>query len=596
MGHLNTRRAAAALLLLCIARGAAAQSEAAPNPLGDVENAVRGVFNFFGGLLDPKASEFKAHVDAGRMSEAAAFYIANEADLSASAGAKALLPKVVGALNASRAGDAQPAALRVAAIPAAIPAADWPRARLELDAARRLLVAYDAEPLLRRPEHRAPSIAMLEQALREAERRLDAAAEQAFGAYDHASPVLFFDAYPVPVDAARRQAIARGGAERWIASMASAGEPHARRLAAAYGAGLDAAQRERLSAAYVDVLARSLGIGKAPDAAGAMRLLRALRQAGMSAPRDAVNLRVLVLQGSGPGMVEWRARNLPVPVEEIHARDLPALVSDIAAARSAATYLLLDPHRAFAHNGTSAIASTQRKRLVGHRTEPNPDWEAARRELESATQDLAQVEQQNQQNQQQAQSLARQSGGSGIGMLGAIAGSSASTFAVASAQERVRKAQSTFQSTPQTRQVAQYQAYAAPVATVEAIRKHEVAVYVVEGATGRFTKRTFAETVRRAAQFQLGTDPADPDHASAQASNAAAKERLASFLKEAPPLQAETVWSKLEAESTLAGQEPIGQLLRAVQADQRAWQQAAADEAARLGAAQKAAESQLERR
>lgn len=590
------RALARAVFLLCLPVlpwPVHAEEPSLPQPVQEIGNALRGVFNFLGDLAQPKVAELKSLVEAKRFGEAADYYLANETELSPSAGAKAELEKAVAGLNASLAMGAPEASARLAAL-RADQAAEWAQASEALRAARTILANYDAVPLLKRPEHRSASIAELEQAVVGAQARFAAQAREAFASYDHAATPLFFEAYPAEIGRPERDAIAQQESAAWMAALARSPEPHAKLLAAAYSGALEASQRTLLVAAYREMLVRARSLGTPLSAGDAVQLARALQEAGLEEGLQTSGLRLIVLQETAGPPISWSTDELKLAVTQLPLRDLPAFLSEVERTKPAEVLAILDPHRLLLHHGTASVATFSARRLTGYRTEPNPEWEQARMAVDSARQTLSDVQQQNEENQRQAQQLARQSGGSSFYMLGAMAGSGLSTYAVNAAQQEVRSAESKFRSTPQTVRVPEYADYAMPVATIQALKRHEVGVYLVEGASSRFWRGVLREEASQSGEFRLGVHPQDPDRAKADADNRSGRSRLAEFVKGPAPLTASQVWQRLAAEGIVADQ-PVSALYRTIQADLRAWQLEASEEIARRDSAERAAKAEMAR-
>lgn len=558
-----------------------AQDKPAVDPIEEVGSAVKGLFNFIGNTLgsmvDQRGRELQVLVEAGDFEGAATYYTKNEKQLESSQVAEGLLPKIAQGLNLKLATSASSVADRLSGMSIPGSTEQWQEAKALIAEAKGILDRYDAVPLLRKEKLRDPSIVRMSTELAAVGNRLDAAASTAFVAYDHASELLFFDAYPISIAVDQRPRIVLQGAREWIAALVRGSELQARNLAKGYGPYLETQEaRTLLSSAYAESFARRRNWVGARTFAQTVELMAALEEAGLDARAISRNIRLVIVRGvqSSSRNVDWRADVSGIKVEEIQFQQINTWLKSLVSSGPDEIVILLDPARIMVHQGAASVIATASQRVVGQRTAPNPDWDSARNELDSARRDLQEVERLDQQNQQQAQSLMRQSGGSGFGAVGAIFGSSVSSYALVSARNRVSQAESDFQSKPRTINQPVTQAYKFAITRLEVVKLHEVGVYVIEPGKSRFRKHVVSGAISEAADFGFGVDSRDPQHSKVEASNEVAKKKLLDFAQGGLPVNFGAVWKQLAAAGSEGGVESaLPSLPKFIGDDAKRWEE-----------------------
>ncbi len=589
------------LFLVAHSPASKAQETGAGDPVKDIGNAVKGLFDFVGrtvgSILDKKGGELKSLIDAKKFEDAAAFYVANETDLQKSESSKVLLPRLAAGLGAQLGVDVASIIAKLDAVREVPPTAAWSGLRYELNSAESVLAKVEAQAFYQRQPTLKPAwAAELAASRSRVEALLVANLAKAFASYDHLNQPLFLDAYPAALNARLRSGIAVKASGIWLSAMLRGTEAQAKGLVNAY-APLIATPDARMlvSIAYADAVARARGWRLPRSLQQTLQLAQVLKDAGLDPSPATRALKIALVRGLNPAIegIDWKTDSIGVPVQQISHGELANWSKEVAAVKPSQVYILLDMSRFTLHSGVRSVSSRSGTREVGQREEANPAVETARQELESARSDLNDVEQLDQQNQAQAQSLARQSGGSGFAALGAIAGSALSSVGLQSARDRVSRAEQAYQTTPRTIRKAVMQDYKVAVASVEVLKVQEVGVYVVDGASGRFGKLALSESARVESDLDLGVDSRDPSASIVESRNNGSRQRLLQFARSGMPLQAGEVWKRIQAADTVTPSRPVAELQKVILEDYKRWQDASAVEQARLKSAAQQGEAQV---
>jgi hypothetical protein len=568
------------------------QSQDATDPVKDLFGFLRGVVN---SVLPTKEKELKRLVDTGSYQAAADYWVANKEDLSKSTTARPLVQAIsvgLGNMHATEAAQ-HVAALQVVMTTPAGKApwvsapTEWPGMKNRMAAAEKLAQSVGEHPFfVANPPSVPPSIQGLNDALSAARTKMHESAAYAFVAYDHRSTVPFFDAFPISLDSRTQSALAVRGSALWLKALLGGTEEQARTAAKAYAGYIRAPEaRLMIASAYAGVVARERKWSDQRSLQQVVQLMQALDAAGLDSSMAARGVKIGILRGLNPQADGFRWTPNNRAASAMDAQDLPigALndwAREVASIKPNQIYVLIDPSRTSAMWQLASLTPRAGERQVGQRASRNPEWDRARQEAEDARREYADAERMNQQTQLQAQQLAAQSAGSSLGALGAMLGATAGAMSVSSAKRRMSDAESTFASTPETLTVAVTRPYQSALASFDAIRERETAIYVVHGARGQFFKLDINDTNKLSDQIVFGIDPTDTGFAAVTARNRAVRERFRQFAANAPYASADEVWNKLTG-ATEVPVTPISRLAQTVRDDHRRWSKSAASERVR---------------
>lgn len=566
-----------------------------------VEGAVKGIFGFLKSAVDtvlnPKATELKALVDAGKFEEAGAFWVAHRSDLARAESAAPLAAAIGKGLGESLARDAEP--VMAALLKLQPTASAWPAIRADLAAAEALVRRTRAHPFLAsEPAQMPPWVATAESQIAAVKARFRGSVVRAFTDYDHRASPPFFEAYPVDIDRQAQAALAVRGSPLWLAAMMGASETQARSLARAYGPHLQAPEsRQMVAGTYASVVRRERRWDDELTLPRVVQMMRALEDAGLDASFAAQSVSVGVIRGldpAGDGFRWQAATGMPAAMKahELPIDGLAAWAAEVAKVRPRQLYLLIDPSRVIATGGLGAIRERAGRRQIGQRTEQNPAWNEARERVEEARRELATAESGDRSNQAQAQQLASQSRGSSFAALAAVMGSAGSSMLVSNARKELADAERNLAQTPRVIAQPVLQPYRSAIAEVALSRTRQPAVYLVDGARATYVALSWEEVARHNERLLFGVDPRDRDHDAAAARNVAAHASIRQFLEAPGHADPAEIWRRANADppSEPRVAAPLAGLERRVRDDHARW----AAGAARLREGSRAAVAQAE--
>lgn len=574
--------------------------------IGDaVEGAVKGIFGFLKNAVDavlhPKLAELKTLVDAGKFEEAAAFWVANRAELARAEGGPALVAAVGKGLGDTLERAAQPtlAAVRSLAVVSgqarSLPAPEWPRVRADLAAADQLLQRTRSHPFYAAQPAILPAwVTDTDHALAAIRKQLRGAVVGAFAAHDHRKAPLFFDSYPVEIDPGARALLVVRASALWLDAVLASDEARARTLVGAYAPHVrEPEARQMVAGVYASVIARERLWDGQLALPRVLALMQALDDAGLEPSLAAQTMAVAVLRGlSAAGdAFTWRPGDrlaATVPAHDLPVDALASWAEEVSRLRPRRLYVLVDASRVATTGGIVSVNPRPARRQIGQRQLPNPAWDSARERLEDARRELATAEAGDRANQSQAQQLAAQSRGSSFAALAAVMGSAGSSMLLASARRELAEAERNLAETPRTQVQPVLQDYRSAAAEVQLVQTRHTAIYLVDGERAQFVALGWDDGARLSEGLAFGVDPRDREHDALAARTASARERIRRFI-DAPGLaDASDIWRRLVANSPPSAPAPLASLPRRIREDHARWADAAnrAREGARAQAQQ----------
>jgi hypothetical protein len=544
-------------------------------------------------VLDPKGTELKKLVAAGKFEAAAQLWVDNEAEFAKSeklAPFKPTIGKGLGELlGASVPGtlvtlDAlatTPAPLQTTASRAAHwtnSPDQWPEIRAKLVAADALLVGARSHAFFIRVPTLAPAwVSTLAASNAQARERLMEGAVRAFVAYDHLSATPFFEAFPVPVADRMKSALAVRAAAVWTTAVLRGSEAQARALVRTYVPHIKSPEaRLLIGGAYAGVVARERNWHGPRSLQQIVQLIQTMDDAGLDPAPAARGVKIGLVRGLNPQVdaLPWKLTDTAlsaIAVEPVPHTALSAWAREVAAVKPNQVYVLIDLARLSVSWRAGDISERRAERQVGQREEPNPDWDSARSEVNAARKELIEVEELDRQAQAQAQQLAAQSRGSSAHAMSAVFASAASAAALSSARGRVARAELSFTNTPRTVTKPVKQNYQTALARFEVVQTRDVGVYIVDGSRGVFGKVELRDTARVQENVEFGVDPRDASFSTVTARNTAARAQLKRFAEKEMAVDPTGIWRRLLAAPPPALTRPVGELTRALKDDHMQW-------------------------
>jgi serine protease Do len=379
----------------------------------------------------------------------------------------------------------------------------WSGAKETISAAQTALTEYDGFLIVEEQRYASGKADDLKAKLDTLRSTFENRAPAALAKYSDIAKTNFFEVYPVHLEERRVFAAAL---PRLLSRLQAGTSADFLEFAHRYS---DAIGEEKTQVAVRRAFIRSWlrEQGQTVDAAKLAEALESLKSLGITSQQgESEGMAVVLVASADARQAEFDVAmedGLPVTVRRIRADALDAELRDLDYAivvRLKTARLLRNMADRTSH------ASTY---IAGYRTEPNPDYEAARFRVAQAQSNLNNVRMRNAIDRQDATTL-----------LGGLSQAVSET----SAQLELRNAMAALQRTPPTVQRAVSASYNYVGATVSDQKKAEVDVLLVQKGTG--TARKFSVPLQEERSFTLvyNVHDKDPDRsqilASAQTENA----------------------------------------------------------------------------
>lgn len=575
----------------------------------------------FGVFLSGCASyEIKKLVEGGKYDAAADYWVANKEALAKSSDSTQMLAPIAKGLG-DKLGAQVPATIAaleaITAVPNVVkgqltqPArnavnaqrpthwstqpSQWSNIRSQLANADKLVQQTKSHPFfVGQPALMPAWVDRLHHAAQAAKGRIIDGTAFAFLAYDHRSPQPFFDLYPIPIQDRTKAALTVRGAPLWMTALLGGNEQQAKSIVKTFYPQLRSeAARNTVASSFATVVARERRWGDTRSLQQIVQLMQALDDAGLDASPAAAGIQVVIVRGLGAAgdAFTWQTTDRlasRVQAHNLPLNDLVAWIAEIERLKPNQMFLLVDASRVSGTWNVKDVARRARQREIGKRQENNPEYDKAAEALEEARNELSSAEQSDAQIQAQAQRLAAMSPGSSTAMLSVGMGK----YLLVSAQNKVSQAERTLAQTPRTVTKPVIQPYQVAVSNIETMRKHEVGVYLVDGARAQFSKLQFRDTSSPSSTLVFGLDPRDPEHAAEQKKNTEVREQLRRTASGGGRLGAADVWRRLVSVAPSTEVAPLDALMQTLKADLDRWGSEAQTDRANA----EAAEQQLEQR
>ncbi len=382
-------------------------------------------------------------------------------------------------------------------------AAEWAKTRAAVTAADAALAAYPDFDLLKGAPYRSEDATRLAAALADLRQRLIADAADAFGRFNHFGDRSFFVDYPAKLDEAGFLAAHFESIHKLLAGKSGA---ELGRFANNYPRSMlgDARWRD-LGGLFARAQLKESSRGGAPDLKATLQAVRAVKAAGFE-PGSIPGARIAFVEVTSHSLLKSGGVEFPAEIDvdlpvEVAKASLDKALTDATAAK-ADYVIILDVALAKASRRITDTKKTASKVVVGHKTKPNPEYNAIQNELNQA--------------QLEMQSAAMQSASAnaqycyGAGCLGKAFSQIANAGLQSAAKEKVEKLMERLRATPMTVEDPIFEPYQFDKATVRGSKTMTVHYYVIDRRRGTYFKSTFDIVERRTFEAIYNVHQNDP--------------------------------------------------------------------------------------
>ena len=414
------------------------------------------------------------------------------------------LNRLAEALNETENPPLQKAIRRLNAIKWPAPVGEWSGIQKTIISAESTLESYPSHDMLKEEEFRSPKAKRLNRVLKALKRDIRNDAKTQFTLYDHFGEGSFFAIYPellAPVAFMERHYLA-------IAPKLDAAETKDLKVFAAnYDKSIVGEKRwERLGDTFIAAHLREGGKSNEPDLVDVLGAVRAAKAAGFE-PKKVPGLKIGFIEVTSKtllkhGQIEFPATvDVDLPVEAAKAELDDALTNPTA--QSADYLIIFDVALAKAKRRVTGVKKIPSKLLVGHKTEPNPEYNMVQNEVNNARLKVQQAA------MRKASVDAQYC--QGIGCLGKAIGQIAAGVAQGSAQRELEETMAKLGYTPMTLEKPVYRKYNYQKASVKASKLMTVHYYVIDRRKNTYFKSTFDVSEIKAFEvaYQIHEDDQD---------------------------------------------------------------------------------------
>lgn len=395
------------------------------------------------------------------------------------------------------------ATTRITAFQWPVPVEQWSSAKSLIGDGKDALNALPDLGLFNRPEFSFAGHEAAETGLNALITKIKASAPTHFADYDHFAQTSFFEAYPVTLNRSR---FLEQNFQAIESRLETANSEQLRDFLAQYDAdALGDERRNRVEQLFLSAHFKQSGITK-PTLTDAISAFKAARDAGIE-PREIPGIKIGFIEITSRTLLKERALDFPVEVEadmpiETSKEDLDAVFD--APKDDRPDYLvIMDVALAKTDRRISSTRKMPSRVLVGYKTEPNPEYNKTKGEV-----DLARMAAQN-------AAMEKMSADSqycyGLGCLANIGITLAAAAKKRAKEKELTEVTEKLAATPMTIEVPVFQKYNYDLATVKSRKTMTTHYYVMDLQQNRYFKSTFDINERNNFQVAYRLMEDDPD-------------------------------------------------------------------------------------